>query len=79
MVSRRPSPRALGDALRALRQARGLTIERLAEEAGIHATYLSDIERGLGNPSIGKLADLAAVLGVRASALIAEAEDRTPG
>lgn len=75
---RRPSPQALGQAVRALRLATGLSMEQLADAAGLHPTYLSDIELGKGNPTIGKLADLASVFGLPASRLIADAEDRTP-
>lgn len=69
-----PTPQALGSAVRALRQARGLTLEALADQAGMNVTYLSDIERGRSNPTIGKLGDLAIVFDVRVSELIAEAE-----
>jgi transcriptional regulator with XRE-family HTH domain len=51
-----------------------MTLEALADAAGINVTYVSDIERGRGNPSIGKLSDLASVFGIPVSALIAEAE-----
>lgn len=69
-----PTPQALGSVVRALRQARGLTLEALADEAGMNVTYLSDIERGRSNPTIGKLGDLAVVFDVRISEMIAAAE-----
>ena len=62
--------------MRRLRQERGLTLEALADEAGMNVTYLSDIERGRSNPTIGKLGDLAVVFGVRVSEMVAEAEER---
>jgi transcriptional regulator with XRE-family HTH domain len=70
-----PTPQALGHAVRALRQARGLTLEALADQAGINVTYLSDIERGRGNPTIGKLGDLAIAFDIRVSEIIAAAEE----
>jgi transcriptional regulator with XRE-family HTH domain len=70
-----PTPHALGTVVRGLRQARGLTLEALADEANMNVTYLSDIERGRSNPTLGKLGDLAVVLGIRVSELIAAAED----
>lgn len=70
-----PTPQALGGVVRGLRQARGLTLEALADEAGMNVTYLSDIERGRSNPTIGKLGDLALVFDVRISEMIAAAED----
>jgi transcriptional regulator with XRE-family HTH domain len=74
-----PTPQALGSVVRRLRQERGLTLEALADEAGMNVTYLSDIERGRSNPTIGKLGDLAVVFGVRVSELVAEAEDKADG
>lgn len=70
-----PTARALGTVVRALRHERALTIEGLAEEAGLHPTYLSDIERGRSNPSLAKLGALATVFDIRLSTLIAEAEE----
>jgi transcriptional regulator with XRE-family HTH domain len=70
-----PTPHALGRTVRALRQARGLTLEALADQAGMNVTYLSDIERGRSNPTLGKLGDLAVAFDVRVSELIAAAEE----
>lgn len=72
-----PTAQALGKVVRGLRQARGLTLEALADEANMNVTYLSDIERGHSNPTLGKLGDLAAVFGIRVSELIGAAEDAT--
>ena len=52
-----------------------MTLEDLADAAGMNVTYVSDIERGRSNPSIGKLGDLATVFEMRVSALIAQAEE----
>lgn len=76
MAAQTPSPRALGAAVRAQRHARDLTLEELAGAAGMHVTYVSDIERGKSSPTVGKLGDIARAFGMRLSALIAEAEDR---
>ncbi len=53
MPERSPIPTSaqLGTAFRQLREERGLTIEDLAGMAGIHTTYLSEVERKLRNPS----------------------------
>jgi transcriptional regulator with XRE-family HTH domain len=69
-----PSRRALGDAVRAHRHARDMTLEGLADAAEMNVTYLSDIELGKSNPTIGKLSDLARVFEIPVSTLIAEAE-----
>src|SRR5689334_5399436 len=46
---------ALGERLRSLRTARGLTIIQLAELAGVSSGLISQIERGNSNPSIKTL------------------------
>lgn len=51
--------------LRAIREARGLGLRRVARETGIDASHLSRIERGLAMPSLAVLKRLAAVLGLR--------------
>lgn len=60
----------LGTNLRRLRAARGLSQESFAFEAGIHRTYVSDIERGARNPTITVVENLAITLGVTASELL---------
>ena len=65
----------VGRNVRRLRRAAGLTQEELAGRAEIDRTYLSDIERGLRNPTVALLHDLATVLGVHAATLLVP-EDR---
>ena len=60
----------LGSNVRRLRQEKGWSQEAFADEAGIHRTYVSDIERGARNPTITVVEKLAAPLGVRASDLL---------
>jgi len=60
----------LGTNLRRLREAKGLSQETFAFEAGIHRTYVSDIERGARNPTIVVVEKLATALGVTASELL---------
>jgi len=69
-----PTNAALGRAIRRLRQQQDLTIEALALDADMHPTYLSGIERGVRNPSWGKLCGLAGALGVAVSMIAADAE-----
>ena len=49
--------------LRRLRVKRGLSQEALAGDAGIDRTYVSRLERGLENPTIAILEQLANALG----------------
>lgn len=57
--------------LRRLREQKGWSQEQFAFEAGIHRTYVSDIERGARNPTITVVEKLAHPLGVTASELLA--------
>jgi transcriptional regulator with XRE-family HTH domain len=72
-----PRHRALGDALRELRQARELTQETLADRAGLSANYVGDAERGERNISVRALWQLADGLGVPAWELLREAEKQS--
>jgi transcriptional regulator with XRE-family HTH domain len=60
----------LGKNLRRLRDGKGLSQEAFAHEAGIHRTYISDIERGARNPTITVVEKIAVALGVTASMLL---------
>lgn len=60
----------LGRNVRRLRCEKGWSQEVFADEAGIHRTYVSDIERGARNPTIVVLEKLARSLGVSASNLL---------
>jgi transcriptional regulator with XRE-family HTH domain len=60
----------LGRNLRRLREAKGWSQEAFADEAGIHRTYVSDIERGVRNPTILVVEKLARPLGVTAGSLL---------
>jgi transcriptional regulator with XRE-family HTH domain len=51
-----------GYAVRSRRESLHLTQEDLAEKAGIHRTYLSDIERGTRNPSLVNIDRIATSL-----------------
>ncbi len=56
--------------LRQLRHAKGLSQEAFADEAGLHRTYVSDLERGARNPSVSVVDKLARALGVPAGRLL---------
>jgi transcriptional regulator with XRE-family HTH domain len=69
-----PSNAELGRAIRRLRKARLLTIEALARQAGMDPAYLSNIERGIRNPTWRKLSTVSRALGVSMSRIVDEAE-----
>jgi transcriptional regulator with XRE-family HTH domain len=68
--------RAIGLAIREVREDRGLSQERLAEIAGLHRTYVSSVERGQRNISLENIHKLALALGVSMTELVQLCEDR---
>ncbi|WP_052248975.1 cupin domain-containing protein [Leisingera sp. ANG-Vp] len=54
----------LGEDLRSLRKAQGLTLADLAEASGRSVSFLSKIERGQARPSVTALGEIAEALGV---------------
>jgi transcriptional regulator with XRE-family HTH domain len=60
----------LGRNVRRLREEKGWSQEDYADRAGIHRTYVSDIERGRRNPTVTVVEKLAKPLGVRAGELL---------
>ena len=63
---------ALGRRVRALRQARGWSQERLAEAADMDRSYLAGIEVGARNPSLQALVKLAGAFRVELADLFRE-------
>ena len=63
-----------GFAVKDRREALGLTQEEFAERAGIHRTYLSDVERGTRNISLINIERLALALSMKISELFQLAE-----
>jgi transcriptional regulator with XRE-family HTH domain len=62
--------RAFGVVLRAARMAADICQELLAERADCDRTYPSLLERGLRQPTIGKVIDFASALDVEPAALV---------
>ena len=61
---------AFGEHLRALRHDRLITIEQLAELAGLHPNYVGSVERGERNLSLFNIWRLAGALDVSVSQLV---------
>ncbi len=57
-----PHVQTIGDAIRFLREQRGLSLRALADAIGVSAPFVSDVERN--RRSTERLADFAAALGV---------------
>jgi transcriptional regulator with XRE-family HTH domain len=64
-MGRQPDPQpALGEAIRQLRNKRGLSQEDLAHAAGVTTGTISTIERGNSNPTWGTVKSIARALDV---------------
>lgn len=67
MATRRKNPdvrERFGFAVKTRREELGMTQEDLAHKAGIHRTYLSDVERGTRNLSLVNIERLAEALAI---------------
>ena len=60
----------VGGNVRRYRKAARLSQEDVAHRAGLDRTYLSDIERGVANPSVNVLLGVAMVCGVHPAMLL---------
>lgn len=63
-----PAP-SLGERIRQRRRALGLTLQAVAEGAGLTAGFISQVERDLAAPSLSSLTGISAVLGLDPAAL----------
>src|SRR5690349_17906981 len=54
----------VGERLRTLRRFRRCTLQTVAERSGLSESFLSQVERGRSNASIGSLKRIADALGV---------------
>ncbi len=66
----------VGINLKRLRQDCGLSQEELAFESGLHRTYISGVERGVRNPTVRVLEEIAIALKVPAAKLLEETPRR---
>ena len=64
--------RQLGGAIRRRRHAASLTLATVSERAGISVSMLSQVERGLLDPSLDTLRNIADALGTAPFRLLAE-------
>ena len=69
------APNALGQRLRARRIELGLTLAQVADRAGLSLPYVSNLERGRGNPTTKALSAIAGALDVELGTLLGNVED----
>lgn len=53
-----------------IRREQGISQEELAFRSGLHRTYISGVERGVRNPTIAVLDEIAAALSVDISDIV---------
>ncbi len=68
---------AVGAKLRAIRTRRGLTLQQVADAAGLSKAFVSQIESGTANPSLASLKRVGTALGIPLAALFEGAENGT--
>jgi transcriptional regulator with XRE-family HTH domain len=66
----------VGRNVRRIRTARGLTQEELSHLSGFTQQYISDLERGLRNPTVVTLFELGQALGATPTDLICPSDEK---
>ena len=66
----------VGETIRRLRQAKGMTLQELALASGVSMGMLSQVERDRANPSLRVLTQIRLALGASVSELFDDAEPR---
>ena len=69
----------LGEELRKARQRAGMTQEELSFKAGLHRTYISQLEHDKKSPTLEVLFRLCDALAASASRLVATVEKKRAG
>ncbi len=80
MANKRPAHNdlyvSLGKVISERRRRLNLTQDELAAESGVNRAFISNIEQGKRNPSIGALSSIAEGLRMRVSSRIAKSRQR---
>jgi transcriptional regulator with XRE-family HTH domain len=72
----RTAERLFGQEISRLRRNRGISQEELGFQAGVHRTYVSQIERGLKSPTLAVILKLTQALNCSAGQLVGKIEKR---
>ena len=70
---------AFGDYVRSQRKLAKLSLRQFADLTSLSNPYLSKLERGLHQPSVAAVTNIAQALGLPAEALLAKAAGLVPG
>ncbi len=73
-----PTAENLGAALRAAREARGLSLREVARQVEVSPSFVSQVELGKAKPSVGTLYALVSVLGISLNELLGQAPADAP-
>lgn len=65
----------LGEVIAARRKSLGMSQEDLAEESGVDRAFISNVERGKRNPSVGSIASIAQGMRMKFSRLVGRCEE----
>jgi transcriptional regulator with XRE-family HTH domain len=68
----------LKESLRARRKELGLTMQQVADQAGLSVGFISQIERGITAPSLSSLVSVSRVLGLHISQFLAQPSTDAP-
>jgi len=68
--------KTFGRSIRSYRKQRGMSQEDLAEKSGLSRNYISDIERGVRNPSLLALIGITRALRMALRDLLVDVEPR---
>ncbi len=69
-VTKNPSLRKFGENVRRRRELLNLSQDQLADQADIHRTFISGIERGVRNPGLVSILRIAKALDTKAAKLV---------
>src|ERR1700730_4229784 len=65
----------LGEMIRGRRLARKMSLAQVAKQAGVSTSFVSQVERGVANPTLSTLKSLVEALGSSVGALLEEEEN----
>ncbi len=68
----------LGRKLRSIRREKGLTLQQVADQAGLSKGFVSQVESGAANPSVASLMKIAEVLDTRLGTLFEDSPTPPP-
>ena len=64
----------LGETIRSRRIARKMSLAQVAEQAGVSTSFVSQVERGVANPTLSTLKSLVEALGSSVGSLLEDSE-----